>query len=266
MCLKTYLMKTIYSIVFSVFVLLTACKKEDGTPESHDDAQSYKMTAPACLIETDSSSSVWGRNYYDSQRRIAMRCERRNYDARDSVISTYTYGTNTITVASRIIPRNGSETIKTMIHYLNTMGLIDSTVGEFINYTYSSIHYIHDNSGYLIRSINYVGTQPRSGNSFQYTGGNLTSIYQLNFDFETSILTDSSLNNSFTYYEELAGKTEAASAWNNRTGRANTNARKNVLDRNSSVVISYTYIHENGLPTQQIATYGGNSWYTWKCY
>lgn len=261
-------MKVISSIIFSVFVILTACKKDDGTSAEETTSNtypSYKITAPSCLIETDSSASGWGRNYYDNQRRLAMRCVRLKYNTRDSVISTYTYGANTITTVTKTIPLSGPETITTTVHYLNSMGLIDSSVGTFFFPGVTSVHYLYNNSGYLIRSINYSGAKPSSGNSFQYTGGNRISIYQLTYNSETGELIDSSLSNGFTYYPEIAGNIDASWAWIDRTGRANTNARKNTLDRGGSVVMTYSYIDENGLPSTRVSTYGGNSYYTWKC-
>ncbi len=259
-----------YSLIYLTCIafLLGACKKENGTSDDttpDPNAPAYTITAPACLIETDSSSSLWGRNYYDSQKRLVMRCAHLTYSQHDSSIETYTYHNNTITEVSRTITKNGSETVKTCIHYLNSMGLIDSSVGEFFSPSTTSIHYVYNNAGYLVRSLYYSGAVPGTGNSFLYTGGNRTATYHLNFDGETGMLMDSSLGNTFTYYSDLPGKIDASWAWTSRTGRANMKARKDVLDNSGNIVITYSYTIENGLPAVRPATYGGNTYYTWKC-
>jgi hypothetical protein len=250
-----------------IALLLGSCKKEKDTANdtiTDPNAPAYKITAPSCLIETDSSAGFRGRNYYDSQKRLVKRCERQVYNSGDSIVYTYSYTNNTITEVTKTIPQSGSETVKTYIHYLNNMGLIDSTVGPFFQ-NYTSKHYVYDNQGYLVRSLYYSGATLSSGNSFLYTGGNQTAVYQLRFDSETGVLYDSSLNNGFTYYSELPGKLDASWAWNNRTGRANANARRDVLNGSPAPAITYSYITENDLPKTRLATYGGNSYYTWTC-
>jgi hypothetical protein len=237
-------MKYILLKLTAIFVLISACKKEDdGSPTSGSAiGVSYFITAPACLIVSGSSPFGEVSVSYDSQKRIVRQSQNQ-----DTFVTTYNYNGQTILETDTRKYEDGSTEINRKTHYLNVGGLIDSTREEGSSYTRV---YIYNSRGQLIRQLNrdlmgYVSW----GTSYQYLGGNRESAYQLSFDWQTGMATDSSLSETYTYYTDKPGKLEEWGAWIERTGKGNANELKSIQHGSETQTYSYVW-GANGLPTQ----------------
>jgi hypothetical protein len=238
-----------------------SCKKdkEDGPSGS----SSYNLIAPACLVskmKIDIDGDVTNSAFvYDGQRRIVS-----NSQTGSEIKTTYACAGNTMTVEDTEEDIDGNIVKKITTNYLNAMGFISKSIEEDSSQTL----YSYDAKGYLIREIKMssFGTYTY-GKSYQYVNGNKVKSYSLNVDQTTGVTIDSTVSESYFYYETMPGKFEEFSAWIERTGRGNKNELKSVSGGFSTAAYEYV-VGPNGLPNSINLTYifgAAKIDLTWRC-
>jgi hypothetical protein len=241
-------MKTISLLWIVSILFICGCKKEDNTPESSQESSvGYIIITPSCLLDSIVNATIPLSNYYkyDSQKRLVYHFSKQPNGATSS-IHIYRYEGNKL-IDTVYQGTNGSvnPTPRSIdVHYLNAMGLIDSTktVSGMIKFRYT-----YNNQGYLIRELRYSEFSEVPyiiyGQSHRYENGNRISSYTLSFDVEGNII-DSTLSLSYTYDKTTPNDYEVWQTWVNRKGRANSNA----LLTNPGGRFTYK-LNSNGFPT-----------------
>jgi YD repeat-containing protein len=232
--------KLLYTGLIAI-VCLSACKKDkdDDTPSG---VIPYSFSAPKCLLSTakidvngDVSTSIY---QYDGQRRLISITEPGSAEK-----TTYAYAGNTILESETAEGANGDMVTTVITHYLNATGFVARTVGEDSTETF----YTYDTQGYLIREVSRSFGNYSSGVSYQYSNGNKATSYSLSVDGETGKTGDSTLAESYFYYENMPGKMEEYGAWIERKGRANKNELKSINGGFSTSAYEYI-MGNNGMP------------------
>lgn len=256
-------MKTIYVCLFALLVVLAACKKDDGDDPTTSSSTSsmYSVKAPSCLITHANVYSIDFYFSYDNQKRLI-----RQSAVNDSLVVSYTYIGNTIRETSTLINDDGSTSTYSSLWYLNTAGWVDSAIQEDLGGAYTTL-YQYNSTGYLIRKLSRSPegeVRPVAG--YQYSGGNRIASYRINTDWEGTV-TDSVIDETYTYYSNIKGSTEEWGAWVNRTGRGNANEIKTIQNDNS-VDTRIITMGANNLPSKIDVTSGSNTnslALSWKC-
>lgn len=258
-------MKSICTIVFSVFVLLTACKKDkEESTNNSTSASDYHLSAPSCLISYSAGGGDSTTYTYDHERRIIQKIRHSEH-----TVTAYTYSGNTIQETITYTSGSGSTDVNHSIHYLNNFGMIDSTV----NVESGQTHILQYNTqGYLTRAlIKGSSGAIQSGYSYTYLNGNRVADY--NFTINGGQIIDSSVFATYTHYPNMKGSMEGWQAWIDRTGRPNANAIKSGHLSMNNLDITYTCTYDlgpNNLPSRMnlSLSQGGeqSTNYTWICY
>jgi hypothetical protein len=245
-----------------VLFLISACKKdEDDAPKQMGDTANYYLVAPACLATHIQGSFGKIDLSYDNQKRLI-----RLYRDLDSSTTTFTYLTNTIIETTVYRYGNGDSNTVQALHHLNANGFIDSTSYSDRN---TITLYTYTKQGYLIRRLfRNVEGLIYSGQRYEYSGGDLTQVYELNINPSTGETKDGELLYTYEYYS-TRGTISGFNSWIHRTGRGNTHELK--AEHYQYQISTYTYSWDsNGLPTRLTYTPPSEvpytSSFTWICY
>ena len=214
---------------FFVASFLVGCKKNNPNPVTVtiSKVRSQIITSPSGIPDTTIYT-------YDITGRQATSLE-------DTLLTTYTYGSNTVTVTSMLAGHNFATT-----YYTNVNGLATSDSRRF-SYTYSSW-------GYLA-SLAYTGAGTYDSTVYLVSVGNIDTTIRHQVDSAT----DNRVTTVYTYLSTVDSRDYGLSFLGKQsTNLINTeNITQIINGSNYTVSYIYSYTFDNkGRVTQQIRSSG----------
>ncbi len=212
-----------------VSVFFSACKKNNPTPVTVtvSKVKSQIITSPSGVPDT----TVYT---YDNAGRQITSLE-------DTLHTTYTYGTNTVTMSYFLAGQNFGT-----IYYTNVNGLATSDSRRFA-YTYSSW-------GYLT-TLSYTATGVYDSTLYLVSGGNVDTTIRHQVDSAT----DNRVTTVYTYLSTVDSRDYGLSFLGKKnTNLINTETVTQVIN-GSTYTVSYVYSYtfdNKGRVTQQVKSSG----------
>ena len=214
---------------FFVAVFLVACKKETPAPitVTVSKVRSQIITSPTGVPDTTIYT-------YDNTGRLATSLE-------DTLLTTYTYGSNSITVTNML----SGHTFLT-VYNTSPGGLATSDSKGFV-YTYSSW-------GYLM-SLSYTGAGTYDSTLYLVSDGNVNTTIRHQVDSST----DNRVTTVYTYLSTIDSRDYGLSFLGGQsTNLINTETITQIIN-GSTYTINYTYSYtfdNKGRVTQQVKSSG----------
>ena len=236
------LIKRLTTLLFSfllITILLSSCKKDTSAPinVTISKVRSQIITSSSGLPDTTIYT-------YDNTGRLYTSLE-------DTLLTTYTYGSNTVTVTSMLAGR----TFLT-IYNTNSRGLATSDSKSFV-YKYSSWDYL--------TSLSYTGTGIYDSTLYFVSGGNVDNTVRHQVDSAT----DNLVTTTYTYLSIIDSRDYGLSFLGKQsTNLINTETITQVIN-GSTYTIRYTYSYtfdNKGRVTQQVRSSGTATYTTAYAY